>query len=58
MKNIIDKLDLWIYQLISYLFLLGVWIGKDADQATFLVGAAAVFGIQVIIWRLNDLNKN
>ena len=54
MKKIIDKLDLWSYQLMGYLFLLGAWVGKDV---TFIVGAAAVFGIQVIIWRLDDTNK-
>ena len=58
MKNFLDKSDLWIYQLIGYLFLLCAWVGRDVDTATYIVGAAAVFGIQVVMWRLNDLNKN
>lgn len=58
MKTIFDKFDLWAYQLIGWLFLVVTWLTEDPEQSIYLVGAAALFGIQAIIWRLNDPNKN
>ena len=54
MKALFDKFDLWVYQLMGWLFLLTTCLTEDPEQSVYLVGAGALFGIQAIIWRLND----
>lgn len=57
MKNFLDKLDLWIYSLIGYMLLICACLNIDGDQNLWTIGSGALFGIQAIIWRLNDANK-
>jgi len=53
MKHFLDKLDLWIY-VIGYLLLGWAILSTGGDQNLWIVNSGAVFGIQAIIWRLND----
>lgn len=57
MKHFLDKLDLWIYSVIGYLLLGCALLNIDGDQNLWTVGSGAIFGIQAIIWRLNDTDK-
>ena len=58
MRKFLKNMDLWIYNLIGWLCLISAFIFKDVEQFVFLVGGAALFGIQDTIWRINDLNKD
>lgn len=58
MKKLLEQPDLWAPQLIGWILLIGSCFAEGTEQLVSLVGAATMFSVQAIIWRLDDSNKN
>lgn len=58
MIDMLKNPDTWVYSLLSWLCVILSILSKDTEQVLYVIGAACLYGIQVIIWRLDDCNKN
>lgn len=58
MIDILNKLDSWVFNLCGWIMLILTWLSIGDESCIWAVGGITCFGIQIIIGKLDDLNKN